>query len=224
MADFRRLFAAAAFAALVAGLVLTALQQFGVVPAILTAERYEAAAHDGHAHDHDAAEPWAPADGLERQAYTAAANLVIALGFALLLAAAMHLRGREPGWRSGLAWGAAGFAIFYFAPTLGLPPELPGTEAAALAERQLWWIGTVVATAAGLALLAFAPRWPLRLLGLPLLVLPHLFGAPGPEQPGALAPAELIAGFQVSAFATNAVFWLVLGASYGLFHSRLAAR
>jgi hypothetical protein len=34
------------------------------------------------------------------------------------------------------------------APAIGLPPELPGIEAAALQSRQLWWVATAVATAA----------------------------------------------------------------------------
>ena len=55
----------------------------------------------------------------------------------------------------------AGFAVFMLAPSLGLPPELPGMPAAELGPRQVWWLLTAAATAAGLALLAFrrTPVW-----------------------------------------------------------------
>ncbi|WJW75708.1 CbtA family protein [Thiohalobacter sp. IOR34] len=227
---FRRLFTAAAFAALSAGLLLTLLQQIEVVPAILEAETYEAAA-GGAAHDHPAAadhghgeteDGWQPEDGMERLLFTAAANLVIALGFALLLGAAITLRGTDPDWRSGLAWGAAGFVVFYLAPTLGLPPELPGTEAAALRDRQLWWTGAAAATAAGLALLVFGRGWIARAGGAALLALPHLAGAPRPEVHQALAPEALIDSFETAALLTNAAFWLALGGLYGFFHRRLS--
>ena len=228
---FRRLFTAAAFAALSAALLLTLLQQIEIVPAILEAETYEAAATAGETHDHSAPgghdheeteAGWQPEDGAERLLFTAAANLVIALGFALLLGAAISLRGGEPGWRNGLAWGAAGFIVFHLAPTLGLPPELPGTLAAPLHDRQLWWIGTAAATAGGLALLVFGRAWTARAGGCLLLALPHLVGAPRPVAHQALAPPTLIESFETAALFTNAVFWLALGGLYGFFHRRLS--
>ena len=63
---------------------------------------------------------------------TAAANLVTAIGFGLLLVAASEFAGGITGWRQGLVWGLAGFAIFTLAPGLGLPPELPAMPAAEL--------------------------------------------------------------------------------------------
>ena len=50
-----------------------------------------AAAHSHAEHEH-AAEEWEPRDGLERNAYTAAANVLTAIGFALLLAAIFAMR------------------------------------------------------------------------------------------------------------------------------------
>src|SRR5258706_2406870 len=47
--------------------------------------------HDD-AHEHDAA-AWKPAEGLQRHAFTAAANVLTAIGFALLLAGHYALRG-----------------------------------------------------------------------------------------------------------------------------------
>ncbi len=48
----------------------------------------------------------------------------------------------------GLLWGLAGFVVFVLAPNFGLPPELPGMQAGDLMQRQIWWLATVVLTAA----------------------------------------------------------------------------
>ena len=167
MTAFRRLFFAALCAGLLAGVFATIAHQIGTVPIILQAEVYEEAAqHEAapaHSHGQQATrEPtkaeWSPENGLERTAYTLVADLLTGVAFALLLSAGLALRGREIGWREGLFWGLAGFAAFTVAPGLGLPPEIPGTEAAPLLARQLWWLATAAATAGALGLLAFARR------------------------------------------------------------------
>ncbi|TJW23186.1 MAG: cobalt transporter, partial [Mesorhizobium sp.] len=78
------------------------------------------------------------------------ASVVTGIGFALILVAASEFAGGIGNWRQGLFWGLAGFAVFTLAPNLGLPPELPAMPAPDLAQRQIWWTATVVATAAGL--------------------------------------------------------------------------
>src|ERR1051325_9584693 len=162
MAVFRRLLLAALCAGLVSGVLAAVAHQFGTVPLILKAETYErpapAAGQTGHAHEPAAAAEWEPENGLERTAYTLAADLLTGIGFALLLAAGLTLRGGEVTWRDGLFWGLAGFAAFTLSPGLGLPPELPGSEAGPLLARQIWWLATAAATSAGLALLAFTTR------------------------------------------------------------------
>ncbi|MGN8248032.1 CbtA family protein [Pseudomonas sp. SMV7] len=207
----------AGFSGLLAALLLTLLQSFWVAPLILEAETYESAvpaAHHEHgsevpAHEHDA-EAWSPQDGWQRVLSTTGGNLVVAVGFALILAALYSLREpRRIG--SGALWGLAGFAVFCLAPTLGLPPELPGTAAADLGQRQAWWVGTASATAAGLALLVFARHWLLKVLGTALLVIPHVLGAPQPEVHASLAPEALANQFKLASWLTNAAFWLALG-------------
>src|SRR5690606_515429 len=137
-------------------------------------------------------------------------NLVVAVGFALILAALYSLR--EPGRvTTGALWGLAGFAVFCLAPTLGLPPDLPGTAAADLGQRQGWWIATAAATAVGLALLVFAHHWLFKVLGAALLVVPHLIGAPQPATHESLAPEALETQFKIASWVTNAAFWLALG-------------
>jgi cobalt transporter subunit CbtA len=219
----------AALAGLVAGLFDTAAQAVRVTPLIYEAETYEQAAVAPHEHEdavaphaHEAA-AWAPEDGAERIGYTALANVLTALGFGLLLTAAFALRGRAD-WRSGLLWGGAGFLTFTLAPALGLPPELPGSEAAALADRQLWWVLTVAATGVGLALLLLKRAVWAAALGVVLIVMPHVVGAPQPAAHGGLAPAALVQEFVVASILTSLLFWLVLGGSAGFLYGRFAAR
>lgn len=201
----KRIAQTAGFAGLLAALLLTLLQILWVTPLILEAETYEksepvaAQPHEhapgvaAHVHDEEA---WEPEDGWQRTLSTTGGNLVVAVGFALMLAGLFTLRAPGQTWQ-GLLWGLAGYAVFCLAPSLGLPPELPGTAAADLVQRQYWWIATAAATAVGLALLVFGGNWPLKLVGAVLLALPHLFGAPqprGPCQPGAGSPGPAFRG------------------------------
>jgi len=229
-----RILRASLWAGLAAGVVAWGLHLAMAVPLILRAETYEAAAQpaaptaaagepaghgDGHDHDRDR---WAPADGVERALYTLAADLVTAVGFALLLLAAVAASGRRVDAREGLVWGLAGFAAFSLAPSVGLPPELPGMAAAELAARQVWWAMTAVATAGGLAVAAFAPAFGWRALGIVLVALPHVWGAPMGHAEGAAVPAELAAEFVAATLAASAIFWLVLGGLAGHFWRRSA--
>lgn len=216
----KRIAQTAGFSGLLAALLLTLLQSFWVSPLILQAETYEKsepAAEQVHehadsamaAHSHDA-EAWEPEDGWQRVLSTTGGNLVVAVGFALMLAGLYTLR--SPTRTSqGLLWGLAGYATFVLAPTLGLPPELPGTAAADLAQRQMWWIGTAASTAAGIALIAFGRNWLLKALGLAILAVPHIVGAPQPEVHSMLAPEALEAQFKIASQLTNVAFWLALG-------------
>ncbi|WGG48226.1 CbtA family protein [Rugamonas sp. DEMB1] len=172
---------------------------------------------DEHGHEHGG---WKPENGAERTFFSALANISMAVAFGLLLSAAMTLRGVRHGWRGALLWGAAGYAVFFLAPSLGLPPEVPGTAAAPLGARQMWWLLTVAATAGGLALLALAPRWPLKLAGVAMLLAPHLVGAPQPLVHASAAPAELAQSFIYATAFANAVFWLALGALSGYFFKK----
>ncbi len=228
--SFSKILSAAALASLFAGILLTLVQQVGVIPSILEAEKYENStaadtktpittpAYAEHSHDSQA---WAPQDGLERTFFTFAANILIAMGFALLLGAAATLSGKYISWKSGLLWGLAGYIVFFVAPSLGLTPELPGTEAAALQTRQIWWAATAICTAGGLALMVFAPNYLFKGIGVIMLVVPHLVGAPQPEHHAALAPQELITTFIIATAIANAVFWLSLGGAYGFFNRKL---
>ena len=208
----------AGFTGLLSALLLTLLQSFWVAPLILQAETYEKpAASEVHehadmampAHEHDA-EAWEPEDGWQRVLSTTGGNLVVAVGFALMLAGLYTLR--APARTSqGLLWGLAGYAVFCLAPTMGLPPELPGTAAADLLQRQLWWVSTAASTAVAIALLVFGKHWALKVLGVAIVLVPHLFGAPQPLVHSSLAPEALESQFKIAAQLTNLAFWLALG-------------
>jgi cobalt transporter subunit CbtA len=223
MAIFRRLVFAALCAGLVTGVLTTVAHQVGTVPLILQAETYEqAAAADAHHHEAAAVE-WEPQGWAERTAYTALADLLTATGFGLLLTAGFALRGGAIHWRAGLFWGLAGFATFTLAPCLGLPPELPGSEAAPLLQRQLWWLAAAGSTGIGLALLAFTERAIWAVLGITLLVLPHIYGAPPPDpHVSNAAPEALSRQFAVAVTVVSLLFWLSLGAASAYFYRRFA--
>lgn len=217
---FNRIFLAALLAGGFAGLMLAGIQNFTVVPMVLEAETYEIASEVGHHAEggHHNEEAWAPEDGGERTFYTAMNSVVVGIGFGLLLTACYTLR-RSVTLRSGIWWGFAGFAAFHLAPALGLPPELPGDAAAGLGVRQVWWLLTVLATAAGLWIIAFQPIRYVKLAGVALIVLPHLFGAPQPEVHTGLAPDDLRSAFILNSLISNAIFWIVLGLLSAYFYN-----
>ncbi len=205
---FRRIVFAAVISGALAGITLTLLQASEVVPLILQAETFEHP--EGNRAGHEPPAAWSPRDGWERTLYTALANSGAGIGFALLLCALFAVRAPSSA-PQGALWGTAGFVVFYLNPALGLPPELPGTVAAPLIERQLWWLATVIGTAAGLALLAFTRPWYCKLSGLALLAVPHLVGAPHAGYAIAAVPDDLARRFVIAATWTNGAFWLLLG-------------
>ena len=222
---FRNIVVVAALAGAIAGLGMTVAQQLTTVPLILKAELYEQQSAPT-AHDHgNAAAPhqhggWSPADGVERTAFTAAANIVTGIGFALLLVAVSELFGGIGNWRQGLFWGLAGFAVFTLAPGLGLPPELPAMPAAELGARQLWWVATALSAAIALGLLVYGRSAVAAIAAIVLLVMPHLVGAPQPVSYQSPIPEGLHLGFMVAVVLTALLFWMLLGGLAGLFRGR----
>ena len=133
----------------------------------------------------------------------------------MLLGAVMLATGREPSPERGLAFAVAGFLAVALAPALGLPPELPGSEAAPLVARQVWWLMTAAATAMGIYLIAIR-RVPITILGgIVLIVAPHLAGAPEVAVTPSELPAGLAAQFAARSLAIAFVFWAVIGLTFG---------
>lgn len=174
-----RLVSAALVAGFLAAVVATGLQLALTSPLIIAAERFETQAsaaepallspaslivrvHGGHDHGTqnngsrdpsvaggEVAPVWEPGPGLPRMAFTALATLVGGVGYAFLLGAVLLACNREPDPETGLRFAVGGFLAVALAPALGLAPELPGMEAAPLADRQFWWVMTAAATAMG---------------------------------------------------------------------------
>lgn len=215
----QRLLLAALIAGSLAGLVLTAAQAVRALPLIRQAEVYESAA-EAQAGHHD--EGWQP-EGAARFAYTLLANLLAGIGFALLLVAGFAFFPPAVWWH-GLVWGLGGFAAFALAPSLGLPPEPPGSVHAPLLARQLWWLFAAAGTALGLGLIAFAPHWAGKALGVVALALPHLLGAPAPPPETAAVPEALARQFARASLLSSLVFWFVLGPLAAWLFGRLVRR
>ncbi len=224
-----------------AGILVAALQAVTTTPLILEAERYEggmasageilvahfaknqsdAFVHLAHGTEaHGAKETWAPEDGLERTLSTSIATIGTTFGFALVLLAAMVLSNATITARTGLIWGAAAFAATGLAPALGLSPELPGAAAAVLEDRQIWWIGTALATAVGL-FLALRVSTPLAIVaGLVLIAIPHVIGAPHPDDYISDVPSELSGHFAAASLVVHAVTWAATGCIAGFVWER----
>lgn len=218
---FQRIFFAAVVSGVIAGLFATAVQSTQVIPLIYEAEKYEQRepipipqTHEDHSGE---------GGDSSRLALTLVSNVVSGVGFALLLIGCIALRG-EVDWRRGILWGMGGFVVFSLAPAVGLPPELPGIDAASLPHRQLWWVLTAVSTAAGLALLAFKPGVSFKALGVGLIVLPHIIGAPHLDTGGGLVPQALLERFILAALMASVAFWVVLGLCAGYFFNRLKGK
>ena len=153
---------------------------------------------------------WGPQDGLERQAYSFLANLVVGIGFSLLLIVGLTFEKTPFGTGRGVLWGLAGFAVFTMAPNLGLPPELPTMPAADLTARQIWWLSTILLSAGGLGIIVYGKSSIIKILGLVLLALPHVWGAPHATGDSDIPP-ELAAQFAASTIVLSALFWVMIG-------------
>lgn len=234
-------------AGVLAGLLIALVQQVTTTPLILRAETYEKGseaapaaagptqlhehAHDG-AHDgaHDAAheaahgEGWKPADGAPRFFYTSVATVATAVGVAFLLLAGLLFAGDPVEPRVALGWAVAGFVATGLAPAAGLAPELPGSASGGLLARQLWWIGTAMATGLALWALLRIDNVLARAGGIALLVAPHVIGAPHPHAFESRVPAEIAAQFAALSLVVQGLLWVSTGVFVAVLWQVLARR
>ncbi len=231
MSAFRSIVFSAVLSGFLVGILVTFAQRVATVPLILQAEVYErqaAAAEHQHAPTNSSIptehEPpiWEPADGFERNAYTALFNVVDWIGFGLLLNGAIVLLRRPVTWREGFLWGLGAFVVFVIAPGLGLPPELPGIPASPLLPRQLWWVATVLATTAGLGLIAFCRSLAAAGTAILIIAAPHLVGAPRLDHIETNIPEILSRQFMVAVTLTALPCWALLGGLTGHFYRKFS--
>ncbi len=227
------------FSALVVGIIAGSLyglfQQIKINPIIYAAELYEVAEAPAVTQNQELAEDeaWTPADGVARILSTLAANILAAIGFALLLISAMslhNLKSSKPkvNWKAGIIWGLGLMTTMFIAPSLlGLLPEIPGTLAQVLETRQIWWVFAALITATGLSVIYYARRF-VKLFGVALVALPHVIGAPTPalhsyanNAPVAVAALnELSQQFVLMSSIGVLIFCVVLGALSGFVSTR----
>lgn len=238
----KHMLASGLLAGFVVALLATVLQFALLERLILLAERYETGELSlfQFTHDHVRVTRDANSEAIQtflvheqtddapfwqRQAKTLLTMLITYGGYGLVMVAgfafANHLGHAIP-LQTGLLWGLAGFVCFAMAPALGLEPELPGTESAALEARQLWWIGTALATVAGLALLAYGRGLVPRLGGIVLLAIPHIIGAPHLAEFTGIVPPELAASFAARSLGVGLVCWVTMGGLASRFWDRKA--
>jgi len=235
---------AALVAGLLAGALQTVVQQAKVVPLILEAEKYEGGAMP-ETHEHTSglnlsiatkayaqetttsAAPAAAEEeeggmlfGVGRTTGTLMGDLVTGTGFALILMAASLLLGQPVTLANGALWGGLAWLSSHLLPAIGLPPELPGFPAAELFDRQMWWVGTVIASAVGFYLIILRKEPWLKAVGIVLLIVPHVIGAPHAADESTNVPAILAAEFAVAALSAGLFFWVMIGLFLGAINDR----
>jgi cobalt transporter subunit CbtA len=242
-----RLFTSALFAGLFAGLIAVVLQFFLMQPLVLEGEAYEtgakvhfggviaAFATDAQAMPDDGAQPHVEGDGhshenageeesnAARFAWAFFAEFVAWAGYGLIMAAGFAIAerlGQKITTQVGLLWGIAGFVSFQLMPGLGLPPELPGIPAADLNARQIWWLGTAISTLMAMVAFAYGRSLVFIAVGVGLLILPHLIGAPHLVGFYGKAPPGLAAEFVSHSMVVSMAAWAVLGLLAGYFWQR----
>ena len=238
-----RMVTSALFAGFAAGLFAALLHFAFLQEKILLAEEYEtgAAVHyagvaaaipeaaamdgmatdeavaDGHDHLHDDGEEANPA---LRNLLTVLFHTLLYCGYGMILVAGFALverYGKRVTAREGLLWGIAGFVATQLAPAMGLEPELPGTLAAPLLDRQIWWAGTALCSGAALAMLGYGRSLVWVAAAALLLAVPHIIGAPELETFSGVAPPELAASFAARSLGLGLAAWALLGWLAGWF-------
>jgi cobalt transporter subunit CbtA len=216
-----RVLLAVILSGIAAGLVMGFIQHVRLTPLILQAETFEHVAHGHTAEPHQHGDKvWSPADGLERTFFTTLTAVLTATGFAFLMAGLSIIGNRPITFANGLLWGLCGFFAVTFAPALELPPQLPGMAEAALQQRQLWWVGTILSTALGLWILTAGKTLRTTLPALLLLLFPHLLWTSNTEAKAAPIPAALAAQFVTASLGANLIMWCLIGLALGYFLER----
>ena len=215
-----KILTSALIAGAVTGLIAALLLFVFVEPVLLHAEMFESGAlvHTGVS---DAHFDMPPLDVM-RTVFLIVFTMFLYSGDGLILVALMNVaesQGAVITARTGLIWGIAGFIAVQFAPGFGLAPEVPGSSAADLTARQLWWFATVGATIGGLWLIAFAKTKMLWTLGAVLILAPHIIGAPEADIMTGTAPTELGGEFAARSYGVGLAAWVMLGSLAGYFWS-----
>jgi cobalt transporter subunit CbtA len=216
----QKVFINAVIAGFAAGLIAATLHLFFIQPLLLEAELYESGAliHGGqnnmnlnpdvHSHEHKHLEV------LARNSLTVLFLCLIYVSYSLILAACFGISEyckRPIKKHTGIIWGICGFAALQLFPAFGLPPEVPGSSSANIEARQLWWVLTAIATAIGLAAVFWNKSIAVKIIGLGIISVPHIIGAPAPKEFQGVVPPELASHFASRSIAAGFIIWTFLG-------------
>ena len=214
---FKNIFVSAVVCGAIAGLLATAMQMLLVTPLLMEAELFETGQSTHFIIDGSPESPMKHVNIWEdpyRHLMTLFFNLVTFTGFGFILIAAMALfqkRGFSLSKAEGIVAGVSGFIVFQLAPSVGLPPELPGTISVAVGLKQAWWIITILSTTVGILLLFLGKYKVVSGAGIIFIIIPHLIGHPKLETYFGVAPPELAAEFASRALAVSLIAWIILG-------------
>jgi len=202
-------------AGFLAGLCLFVIQRSSTLPLILAAETYEKDPTVEAPSDAFAKEPM-------RSIATLLGDVFVAMSFGLILTGIYAVTGRD-GWLYGLLCGLLGFATFHLAPSMVVPPAVPGMEVAPLALRQIAWWVTAASAVIGFILL-FNLTGLGKLAGVLFFILPTaiyrvLSVLPAPGTPSH-SLALLDRAFVMRTLGGMFAFWVILGAISGCLFAR----
>ena len=214
---FKNIFVSAVVCGAIAGVLATVMQMLLVTPLLMEAELFETRQSMHFITDGSPESPIKHVDIWEdpyRHLMTLCFNLVTFTGFGFILVAAMAFfqkRGFTLSKAEGIVAGVSGFIVFQLAPSVGLPPELPGTIGVTVGLKQTWWIITILSTTVGILLLFLDKHKVVSGVGIIFITIPHLIGHPKLETYFGVAPPELAAEFASRALAVSLIAWIILG-------------
>ena len=214
---FKNIFVSAVVCGAIAGVLATVMQMLLVTPLLMEAELFETGQSMHFITDGSPESPIKHVDIWEdpyRHLMTLCFNLVTFTGFGFILIAAMAFfqkRGFTLSKAEGIVAGVSGFIVFQLAPSVGLPPELPGTIGVTVGLKQTWWIITILSTTVGILLLFLDKHKVVSGVGIIFVTIPHLIGHPKLETYFGVAPPELAAEFASRALAVSLIAWIILG-------------
>lgn len=224
---YGRILTSALFAGVAAGLIAALLQLSFVQPILLHAELYESGELVHFGGEAISAHPELPGFDAVRDGMSILFTTLVYTGYAMILVALMSVaeqRGHEITARNGLLWGLAGFITFQLAPGVTLAPEVPGVAAADVGLRQIWWVGTVLASGIAMWLIAFGNGATAHVVAAALLLAPHVIGAPEPVTFTGPVPTEIGALFAARALGVGMAAWAILGTCSAYFWNTEGAR
>lgn len=214
---FKNIFVSAVVCGAIAGVLATVMQMLLVTPLLMEAELFETGQSMHFITDGSPESPIKHVDIWEdpyRHLMTLCFNLVTFTGFGFILVAAMAFfqkRGFTLSKAEGIVAGVSGFIVFQLAPSVGLPPELPGTIGVTVGLKQTWWIIAILSTTVGILLLFLDKHKVVSGVGIIFITIPHLIGHPKLETYFGVAPPELAAEFASRALAVSLIAWIILG-------------